>query len=87
MTGAIGGLNLLLLILMKAKIEHDVVTQGQGMLQVSWGPGFWLAMFGYASTVAIVILLLAEKNPAEPMLEGNASHEDEWPAVSKMSPR
>lgn len=80
-TGAIAGLNLLLLILMKSKIEHDALMQGKGMFQVTWGFGYWLALLGYASTVATVILLLGDKSPSDRRLAPNLEPATASPAI------
>lgn len=65
-TGSIGLVNFILLLLLKSKIERDALSEGGGMFQLSWGPGFWLALFGYASTAAIVVLILRGTGVREP---------------------
>lgn len=65
-TGAIGALNFILLLLLKSKLDHDALAQGGGMLQVSWGAGYWLALLGYASTAAIVFLVVRGGEKTQP---------------------
>lgn len=65
-TGAIGALNFILLLLLKSKLDQDAVVQGGGMLQVSWGAGYWLALLGYASTAAIVFLMVRGGEKTQP---------------------
>jgi hypothetical protein len=38
-----GGLGFLLLLWLKAGTDDSVLKQGSGMIQVNYGPGFWLA--------------------------------------------
>jgi hypothetical protein len=49
----VGGLTLILLFLLKSKIETDAANQGQGMIQTEYAIGFWLALT--ASVIAIAL--------------------------------
>ena len=51
--GASGGVALLLL---KAKIEKDALENGSGMVQISFGPGFWLALLALVAGGALSYL-------------------------------
>lgn len=44
---ALGGLGAILLLILRSKIESDVLREGGGMFQVSYGVGFWLAFLGF----------------------------------------
>ena len=43
-SAAVGLLGALLLLALKAKITGDVAREGEGMLSVSYGLGYWLAL-------------------------------------------
>ncbi len=49
-TGAAGSI---LLLLLKAKIDNDVLREGRGILQLSYDMGFWLAFFLFLSVAAL----------------------------------
>lgn len=62
-TASIAAVNFVLLLLLKSKLDKEALSQGGGMFQVTWGLGFWLALAGYASTVAVVTLILRGTDP------------------------
>ena len=63
-TGAIGALNFILLLSLKFRLDHQTATEGGGILQVTWGMGFWMALIAYAGAAAIVFMILKEPDPA-----------------------
>lgn len=66
----LGGIGAILLLLLKSKIEGDVLRQGGGMFQVSFGGGFWLAFLGFivasALNVFTVKKISAPEAPIQP---------------------
>jgi hypothetical protein len=55
----IGGTGVILLLLLKSKLDSDVLRQGQGMLRLEYGAGFWLAFLFYVSAAAVNGFLFA----------------------------
>jgi hypothetical protein len=48
----LGVLGVVLLIVLKSQIDGQMVKQGQGMLQVSYGAGYWLALLAFLGASA-----------------------------------
>jgi hypothetical protein len=49
----LGALGVILLITLKLQIDDQTVKQGQGMLQVTYGTGYWLALLAFLGASAI----------------------------------
>jgi hypothetical protein len=60
----LGGLGAILLLFFRGKVEGDILREGGGMFQVSYGAGFWLAFLGFI--VAAGLNLFAAKTPSTP---------------------
>jgi len=61
-----GTTSLILLLMLKSKIDDEIIKQGQGLILVSYGLGFWLAFFILVlTTVLNVYNLLDEKDTQE----------------------
>lgn len=45
----IGAAGVILLLLLKSKIDNEVLRQGGGMIQVNYGVGFWLTFMSFLS--------------------------------------
>lgn len=54
---AAGALGAILLLLLKVKIENDVLQQGGGMTAVSFGVGYWGSLLGLGAGSVLVYLL------------------------------
>ncbi len=48
---AVGGIGAVLLLVIKAKVDDAILKQGQGIIKVNYGLGFWLSflLFGTAA--------------------------------------
>jgi hypothetical protein len=57
-TGGIGGGTLLFL---KAKIDQEVLREGQGIIQVEYAIGFWLILFSLFAAVALNVFIFFNK--------------------------
>ena len=51
-----------LLLALKSKIEGDVLSEGEGMIQVSFELGFWLALLAFLAAAAASVYLLIGKD-------------------------
>lgn len=65
----LGVLGAVLLLVLKFKLDRDVVRQGQGMLTLNYGLGYGLAILGFlaAATSRFVLPHLASRSPASPL--------------------
>jgi hypothetical protein len=67
----LGGVGAILLLLLRSKIEGDVLREGGGMFQVSYGVGFWLAFLGFIVAAALNVFtvkkLSAPETPIQPV--------------------
>jgi hypothetical protein len=50
------------LLMLKAKVDQDAIRQGQGLMNVQWEFGFWLALL--ALIAAAVVSFIPDKAPA-----------------------
>lgn len=57
---AAGGLGVLLFLLLKSKVDGDVMSQGRGLLQLDWGAGFWLSLLCYLAAAFISVYALKQ---------------------------
>jgi len=53
MPGLVGAVALILLLLLKSKIETDATSQGQGMMHVEYAIGFWLVLISFIVAIAL----------------------------------
>jgi hypothetical protein len=49
----LGALGVIMLIALKLQIDDQTVKQGQGMLQVTYGTGYWLAILAFLGASAV----------------------------------
>lgn len=62
-----GIVGFILLLMLKSKIDSEIVKQGQGLLLVSYGFGFWLAfIFFISATFLNVYSLIDSQKDDEP---------------------
>lgn len=54
LAAAAGGI---LLLAFQARFTGEALKQGEGLLTLSWGVGFWLALVGFVSTVVWNLML------------------------------
>jgi len=60
---ASGATGSILLLIIKSKLDDEIIKQGQGLLLVTYGLGFWLAFFLFVSaTVLNVYSVVQEKD-------------------------
>ena len=55
--GAVGAVCLLAL---KSKVDSEILRQGEGMIQVEYGAGFWLAFLSLICAVGVNIFLVSQ---------------------------
>jgi len=55
-----GGLGLVTLLLLKSKMDGDILREGGGMIQVEYAVGFWTTFILYASALALNAFLLMQ---------------------------
>lgn len=56
----IGGLGLISLLFLKAKIDNEVLREGEGVLQVEYGIGFWLALLLFITAIGFNVFLFSQ---------------------------
>ncbi len=63
----LGFLGLLLLVLLKIKLENDVVREAEGLFRLHFRSGYWLALigFGVAGIVNLALFFRPEGDDAE----------------------
>lgn len=66
-SGAIGVISLLLL---KAKIDNDMLKKGKGVIQVEYDLGFWLTFLLFLSAIGLNWFLFTKDKP-----EASSSHD------------
>ncbi len=59
-TSIIGIIGIVSLLLLKAKLDNDILKQGQGMIQIEYAFGFWLVLILNAVVVVINLFLFTE---------------------------
>lgn len=60
-----GAAGFILLLMLKSKIDNEIVKQGQGLILVSYGLGFWLVFLLYVSATVINIYSFVQEKDAE----------------------
>jgi hypothetical protein len=66
----LGGLGAVLLLLLRSKIESDVLREGGGMFQVSYGVGFWLAFLGFIVAAGLNLFAARKLATLEAPMQG-----------------
>lgn len=54
---AAGTTGVVLLLLLKSKVEGDLAREGQGMLEAHWEPGFWIAFVALVGAFLVNFLV------------------------------
>lgn len=67
-TAVAGGVGLILLLLLKAKIDNDVLKEGEGIVQVEYAFGFWLLLVLFLSAIGLNAYLCLPENKEEQVL-------------------
>lgn len=67
-TGAIAALSLVLLLVLKSKVEREAAFESGGLVDVTWRSGYWLALASYVAALAFVFLGIRGADPKEPEL-------------------
>lgn len=49
----VGGIGLILLLVLKSKLDNDILKQGGGMLQLEYSAGFWIAFILYLAAIVL----------------------------------
>ena len=47
------GIGLILLLVLKSKLDSDILKQGGGMLQLEYSVGFWMAFILYLAAMVL----------------------------------
>jgi hypothetical protein len=55
-----GGIGLLFLLFLKAKIDSEVLKEGEGMLRVEYGIGFWLVLLLFLAAIGLNVFLFSQ---------------------------
>jgi hypothetical protein len=50
---AVSGIGLILLLVLKSKLDSDILKQGGGMLQLEYSVGFWMAFILYLAAMVL----------------------------------
>ena len=58
-------LGLVFLLLLKAKIDNEVLKEGEGILRVEYGSGFWLAFVLFLCAIGLNVFLLSQMKKME----------------------
>lgn len=53
---ALGAAGLLLLVLLKSKLEGDLAREAQGVLEAHWEAGFWITCVGFVAAAVVNFL-------------------------------
>lgn len=62
-----GAIGFILLLMLKSKIDDSILREGQGLIVVSYGLGFWLAFLLFVSaTVINIYSLVPDKTEEDP---------------------
>lgn len=59
-TAVTGGMGIIFLLLLKSKLDNDILRQGQGMLQVDYGAGFYLTLLLFLSAIGANVYSMAQ---------------------------
>lgn len=54
-----GGIGMILLLALKAKLDNDLLREGGGLLQVECAAGFWLTFLLYLGAIGVNAILLS----------------------------
>lgn len=63
-----GGVGLIFLLLLKAKIDNDVLKEGEGIVQVEYAFGFWLLLVLFLSAIGLNAYLYLPESKQERVL-------------------
>jgi hypothetical protein len=63
-----GGIGLILLLLLKIKLDRDIFREGEGILQLEYGAGFWFVLILLLFAIGLNFYLMQGKTL--PFLEG-----------------
>ena len=62
----IGSVGLIMMLLLKSKIDNEALKEGGGILQIEYCIGFWFALILFLSAIALSAFLFSQKeNDAE----------------------
>jgi len=67
-TAIAGAVGLILLLLLKAKIDNDVLKEGEGILQVEYALGFWLLLVLFLCAIGLNAYLYLPESKEEQVL-------------------
>ncbi len=63
-----GGVGLIFLLLLKAKIDNDVLKEGEGIIQVEYAFGFWLLLVLFLCAIGLNAYLCLPESKEEQVL-------------------
>jgi hypothetical protein len=61
-TAIVGGLGLIFLLLLKNKLDNDMLREGQGMLQLEYSTGFWLTLIFFILAAVWNVFIFSKGN-------------------------
>jgi hypothetical protein len=61
-----GGMGIIFLLLLKSKLDNDILRQGQGILQIDYGAGFYLTLLLFLFAIGINIYSIAQGKGISP---------------------
>lgn len=56
-----GGIGLIFLLLLKSKIDNEVLREGEGAFRVEYGAGFWLILLLFLSAIGLNAFLFSQR--------------------------
>jgi hypothetical protein len=65
LTAAIGVAGAVLLLMLKSKVDHDLLQKGHGMFQVQWGGGYVAAIILFIAAAVLSSGVLDQNPPAD----------------------
>jgi len=61
----IGAAGLILLLVLKIKLDSNILKEGQGMLQLKYGIGFWLTFLFFLFAAGLNAFLFSQRDKAQ----------------------
>lgn len=72
-SSVIGSAGVILLFLLKSKIDQDVLRETQGVIHLDYGPGYYLALLLFVAAIAVNFYsIIQEKNIALPQMSNKS---------------
>lgn len=74
-SAVVGGVGTVLTLLLKSKLDNDILRETGGMLQVDYGAGFYLTLISFLSVIGInAYSIMQEKGLSLPQIKSQTGH-------------